>query len=106
MLLNVFITIINIMSLYSFTNFVECNFHPTTCESISSSVSCVILHSKFVEKSQNMLVWLKKIILAQHKCKVWNGYGRKHSNVMHLHKKCKKYHSTAAQCFLLAYHND
>ncbi len=50
MLLIVFITIIGTMSLYIFTKSIKCNFHPTTCKSISSDALYVILHNKFVEE--------------------------------------------------------
>ncbi len=55
MLLNVFITITGTMSLYAFTKFVECNFHPTTCKSISSDALYVILQSKICAGSHTFV---------------------------------------------------
>jgi hypothetical protein len=95
------------MSLYAFTKFVECNFHPTTCKSISNDALYVILHSKICWRKVELCqfgsgksFWLS--IIAKFAVAVEEGT----TTLCTCTKECTKYHPTAAQCFWLAYHND
>jgi hypothetical protein len=53
----------------------------------------VILQSKnWMKKSQNMLVWLRKMVLAQHYCTVCGVTGKRHSNALcTCRKECNEY---------------
>jgi hypothetical protein len=53
-----------------------------------------------------MLVWLSKMVFAQHFCTVCRGWYKAQQSVTPATEECNRYDLTAAPCFSLANHND
>jgi hypothetical protein len=55
------------------------------------------------EKSKNMRVWLKKMVLSQHNCRVLQWLVKAAATLCTCRKECNKYDLTAAQHFWLVH---